>query len=268
MMAETTTLNQVRTALSVVSGRTAGLVESLPDTAVPIPGSAWTVREAAVHLVMVGFRYAGMVHGEPNQYPSLAPEECARLNDQLNADIPESDPVKLAALMHEGTECLLAATARCDDTHGVLFDGGAVMTIPRLVGTALAEHLLHGYDMAFAVGQPWPIDPHHAALGVFGSGPRYGLCLNPATTAAHTAGSAIELTTGERLTTRFVNGEYRLEPPDSGPVDCTITADPVTFLLVGSGRVSPWAAIALGLLEAGGDGPELGLGFNNPFLFP
>ena len=41
---------------------------------------------------MVGFRYAGMIRGEPNQYPSLDPEACARLNDQLNADIPEFDP--------------------------------------------------------------------------------------------------------------------------------------------------------------------------------
>jgi hypothetical protein len=56
--------------------------------------------------------------------------------------------------------------------------------------------------------------------------------------------------------------------PDSGPVDCTITADPVAFLLVGSGRLSQWDAIALGLLEAGGDRPELALGFTDLFLFP
>jgi hypothetical protein len=136
------------------------------------------------------------------------------------------------------------------------------------VGTALAEHLLHGYDMALAVGRPWPIDPRHAALGLFGYGRSCGHCLNPTTTAAHTAGYGIELTTGERFTIRFVHGEYRLEPPDSGPVDCTITADPVALLLVGSGRMSQWAAIASGLFEAGGDRPELALGFNNLFLFP
>jgi hypothetical protein len=96
-MAATTMLNAVSAALSVVSARTADLLQSLPHTAVAIPGSSWTVREAAVHLAMVGFRYAGMVYGEPTQYPSLAPEICARLNDQLNADIPESNPHKLAA---------------------------------------------------------------------------------------------------------------------------------------------------------------------------
>jgi uncharacterized protein (TIGR03083 family) len=267
-MAATTMLNAVSAALAVVSARTAELVRSLPTTAVAIPGSSWTVREAAVHLAMVGFRYAGMVDGEPTQYPSLAPEICARLNDQLNADIPESNPHKLAVLMREGTERFLAATESSDDTQDVLFDCAAVMTIPHLVGITVAEHLLHGYDIAVAVGRPWPIEPHHAALGLFGYRPSYRLRLNPSMTRAHTAGYAIELTTGERFTIRFVDGEYGLEPPNSGPVDCTITADPVAFLLVESGRISQWAAIALGLIEADGARPGLALGFNNLFLFP
>jgi uncharacterized protein (TIGR03083 family) len=267
-MAATTMLNAVSAALSGVSARTADLVQSLPNTAVAIPGSSWTVREAAVHLAIVGFRYAGMVHGEPTQYPSLAPETCARLNDQLNADIPESNPHKLAALMREGTERLLAATQSCDDTQDVLFDCAAVMAIPHLLGITVAEHLLHGYDIAVAVGRPWPIEPGHAALGLFGYRPSYGLRLNPAMTTAHTAGYAIELTTGERFTIRFVDGEYRLEPPNFGPVDCTIMADPVAFLLVESGRISQWAAIALGLIDADGARPGLALGFNNLFLFP
>ena len=138
-------------------------------------------------------------------------------------------------------------------TKEVLFHCGNVMTIPHLVATALAEHLLHGYDMAVAVGQPWPIDAHQAALGLFGYRPSYGARLNPATTTAHTAGYTIELITGERFTIRFLDGRYRLESPDSGPVDCTITADPVAFLLVDSGRMSQWAAIAVGLMKADGD---------------
>ncbi|MDT7596855.1 MAG: hypothetical protein QOJ06_2401 [Pseudonocardiales bacterium] len=267
-MAATTMLNAVSAALSVVSARTADLLQSLPHTAVAIPDSSWTVREAAVHLAMVGFRYAGMVYGEPTQYPSLAPEICARLNDQLNADIPESNPHKLAALMREGTERLLSAAESCDDTQDVLFDCGVVIAIPHLVGITVAEHLLHGYDIAVAVRRPWPIEAHHAALGLFGYCQSYGLRLNPAMTKAHTAGYAIELTTGERFTIRFVDGKYRLEPPSSGPVDCTITADPVAFLLVESGRISQWAAIALGLIEADGDRPGLALGFKNLFLFP
>jgi len=173
-MPGTSRLHEVRTALSVVSHRTERLVRSLAEADVPIEGSAWTVRDAAIHVAMVGFRYAGMIRGESNQYPSLDPETCARLNDQLNADIPESDPGRLAALVHEATACLLAAAASFIDTHEVLFHGETLITAADLLGSALAEHLVHGHDMALAVGRPWPLDVHHAALALLGSGPGYG----------------------------------------------------------------------------------------------
>jgi hypothetical protein len=174
-MPETTTLHEARTALTVVSARTERLLESLCDTGRPIRGSTWTVREAAVHLALVGFRYAGLAVGEPNAYPSLDPEACARLHDQLNADIPESDPVKLGGLVHEATARLVAATASCHDRHHVRFHGDALIAVPRLVGAVLAEHLLHAADMALAVGRPWPIESGHAALALSASGPGYGL---------------------------------------------------------------------------------------------
>ena len=221
-----------------------------------------------MHLAVVGFRYAGMIHGESIQYPSLAPEECSRRNDELNADITESHPAELAALVREGTECLMAATASCGDGRNVLFDGGVLLQVQHLVGIAVAEHVLHGYDMAVAVGRPWPIDPDHAVLGLVGYAARNGGCLDPVTSAGHTAGYAVELTTGQRYTVRFADGEHRVEPPDSGPVDCTITADPVALLLVGARRVSRWAGIALGLLRASGNRPELALGFDDLFRYP
>jgi hypothetical protein len=168
-MGATGPLQTARAALSVVSARTADLVALAPDTAVAIPDSTWCVREAAVHLAVVGFRYAGMVHRERIQFASLTPDECARRNDEPNADIPESRPVQLAALVRDGAACLLAATAPCTDARKVLFDGGVTLRIGQLVGIAVAEHLLHGYDMAVAIGQPWPIDPEHAAVGLIGS---------------------------------------------------------------------------------------------------
>jgi hypothetical protein len=115
---------------------------------------------------VVGFRYAGMVHRERIQFASLTPDECARRNDELNADIPESRPIQLAALIRDGAACLLAATAPCTDARKVLFDGGVTLRIGQLVGIAVAEHLLHGYDIAVTIGQPWPVDPEDAAVGL------------------------------------------------------------------------------------------------------
>jgi uncharacterized protein (TIGR03083 family) len=267
-MAGTTILGRARAALRQASARTAGLIEAQAETAAPIPGSTWTVREAGVHLVNVGVRYAAMAQGEPLGFASLTPEECGRMNEQLIADIPEADPVKLAALIQEGTGRFLDATDRYDDEQKVLWHCQTYIAVPHLLAIATAEHLVHGYDIAVAVQRPWPITAEEAGLALFGYGVAYGLCLNPVTTAGHTASYGIQFRTGERFTIRFVDGEYSLEPPGSGPVDCTITADPVAFLLVCSGRLTQWEAIALGVMEVGGDRPDLALQFGGRFLFP
>ena len=47
-----------------------------------------------------------------------------------------------------------------------------------------------------------------------------------------------------------------------------ISADPVAFLMVGVGRLSLWQAIALGLVSASGERPELALGFLKLFDQP
>ena len=53
-----------------------------------------------------------------------------------------------------------------------------------------------------------------------------------------------------------------------GPYDCTIVADPATYLLVSTGRMAQSTAIALGLLGATGEHPELGLTFGARFRYP
>jgi hypothetical protein len=47
-----------------------------------------------------------------------------------------------------------------------------------------------------------------------------------------------------------------------------LAADPVTALLVQSGRLSQWAAVALGRLTFAGPHPELGPRFAELFVFP
>jgi hypothetical protein len=263
-----TTLHEARTALSAVAARTADLIGASPDTAAAIPGSPWTVRKAAVHPAVIGVRYAGMVHGEPIQYPPLAPEDCARRDDELNADIAERRPSELAALVRDGTKRLLAATASCEDARDVLFDGGVVLSIRHLVGIAVAEHLLHGYDMAVATRRPWRIDPDHAVQGFLACRARDGRCLDPLTGDGHAASYVVELTTGQRYAVGLADGEHRIDEPGSLTVGCTVTADPVALLLVGAHRLSRWTGIALGLFRADGTRPELMLSLDDLFRFP
>jgi hypothetical protein len=74
--------------------------------------------------------------------------------------------------------------------------------------------------------------------------------------------------THPEFTVRFTDGAFRLDPADTGAVDCTITADPVAFLLVLTGRLPAAAAIALGVWRLSRHRPELALGFTDLFVFP
>jgi len=65
-MDPTTTLNEARAALEAMAGRTADMLGSLSDTAVSIPGSEWTVRDAAAHLVNYFAVYSEIADGTPS----------------------------------------------------------------------------------------------------------------------------------------------------------------------------------------------------------
>jgi hypothetical protein len=186
----------------------------------------------------------------------------------LIADIPETDPDKLADMMTDAAERLLEATADRPGDQTTPWHAGFPLELAGLVCIILGEQILHGYDMAIAADRPWPIDPDHAKLVLYGYGPGYSLLVNPATTAHLTAGYQIQLRGGDAFTIRFTDGVYSPEPAGTGPVDATITADPVAFLLVVSGRLPQHAALALGLLTTAGDHPDQALGFKDLFIYP
>lgn len=54
----------------------------------------------------------------------------------------------------------------------MFFHAGLPFDLARLVCVALGEQLLHGYDVATAVGRPWPIDPAPAQPVLYGYGHR------------------------------------------------------------------------------------------------
>jgi SCP-2 sterol transfer family len=268
-MDATVILADARAALDEQGRRFAALVGSLPTTATPIVGSEWTIRQAAVHWGMGMGVYAELATGTPSPIESLLDKApVAAINSAFCADVPETDPGKLAGLILDGLDRFLNVTAGRRGDQDVMWHCGTRVDLADLAGLALGEYLIHGYDVATTVGRPWPIAPEPAALALRGYLPMYALIVNPQAASGLTATYRIELRGGEKFTVRFTDGAYRLEPPASGPVDCTITADPVAFLLVVTGRLPAAAAIALGLWRLSGEWPELALGFTDLFVFP
>jgi uncharacterized protein (TIGR03083 family) len=253
-------------ALSDTSNRLTELIATLPDATAPTALPDWTVREVVAHLLVETEPCIELALGAAAPYTWAGAAEFNAGGAKAIADIPETDPTKLAGLVGDVLSRFVT-TAAGQPADGPVDFFGFPFTVAQLVGLALGEYLVHGYDVAAAVGRPWRIDPVHAQLALHGYAPCFGMCLHKVNSAGHTAGYGIDLRGGEGMTARFVDGVFSLEPP-GGPVDCTISADPAALLMVGVGRITRWQAIAFGLLSVGGDRPDLGLGYFDLFDAP
>jgi uncharacterized protein (TIGR03083 family) len=262
-------LATVREALTVMAERYARLVEAVADTGLPIPGSEWSVREAAVHTAGGGHLHAAMATGDASPVPERLDKEYldARMRS-LIADNPETDPKKLADQIRDGYGAFLEATAALRGDQPTAHRRGVKPDVAGLASLVLGEPVLHGYDVAAAVGAPWPIDPGHAAL-VLDSYRAFYLApqLSPPKALRPEATYRLEVAGVAPFSVGVTGGAVAEVPPAAG-ADCVISADPVSALLVISGRLCRWPAIALGGLRFTGGRADLGPRFFDLFVFP
>jgi uncharacterized protein (TIGR03083 family) len=268
-MEPTETLSAVRDSLTVMAERYARLVEDRDDTSTPIPGSEWTVREAAVHVAGGFRRYAALATGELDLTKVPFDKEYldARMRSLL-ADNPETDPKKLAGQIRDGFEHFRAVTLSVPAERQIAYYAGLQPDFATIATLTAGEPILHGYDIATAVGVPWPIDPVFATLPLSTfQRMGYWAFFQPQAAAELEAVYRIEIAGTDPHVARIAHGAYE-GLPDGHPVDCVISADPVTALLVVTGRLRQWPAIALGRLRFTGDRPELGPRFFDLLVFP
>jgi hypothetical protein len=134
-------------------------------------------------------------------------------------------------------------------------------------GIALAEVLVHGYDVARSIGRRWPISAEDARTIARASlvfVPNY---VDPTATRGKRVAYRVLIRGGPRV--RVLIDDARAELGDvDGPADCTIRAEPVAVVLVSYGRMSRFRAAATGRLLAGGRRPWKALAFSRSFLRP
>jgi len=159
-------LAESRVALNRAGGRAAGLLRTLSDVNRRIPGSEWTVRQAAAHLLTGTVLCGDIATGLRSPVPDVARETLAAENAARIADIPESDPATLAGLVESAVDRLLAVTDGRRGDEPVVWHGGRRIALGHLVALCAGEHLLHGLDIAMATGRPWTVDPAHVRIVV------------------------------------------------------------------------------------------------------
>lgn len=248
------------TAVATVAARVADLVRSLPDVADPVVGS-WSVRELATHVTHVyqfGVELAVGAHATLEDFTQLG----SFTVDLVHGDT-ERDPVALAERIEVGAERFLATMAGPDASLEAHWLAGIRLPRSALFGYVLLESLIHGFDLARATGRPWAVDPGHARVVVrdfiFELLPRLGptdMVSDRAARARATFDLQVRGVGARRLA--FDRGTLAVGPA-GGNVDCHVSADPATLLLVSFKRVGLWGPIARGQLLAWGRKPWLGL---------
>ncbi|SEB24492.1 MULTISPECIES: maleylpyruvate isomerase N-terminal domain-containing protein [unclassified Mycobacterium] len=262
-----------REALRAAASRTSALVRSVSDPAAPVPNLSWTVAETAAHLVTGLQHYAGLVTGETDiqEYLALAPpratptERGVIANARMLEEFTERDPRRLADLLISAAENFIAVSDRRPTDEPIPAFNGLAMTVPVMASAMLGEQLLHGLDMARAVGGDWTIsraEALHVIAGVMAMIPDY---VDRQKAAGLHLAYELRFRDGPRYRVTIEDGSAAVGPA-GGAVDCWISADPVAYLLVGYGRTSQWASILQGKILSAGRKPWLGAKLGQLFV--
>jgi uncharacterized protein (TIGR03083 family) len=260
-----------RIALRAGADRLVYLLHGVDDPDTPIPGSEWTIRDAAAHLVAgigaYGDALAGVAPLEALD-PELGPTSAqTRAVDAVRVRAFEGIGLEgLARAIDEAVSRLLASTEGLPGDDPFDWYGRCRSTRAAMTGILLGEVLVHGYDIARAVWVRWPIDRRDATTILLGALTLLPAYVDPAAARGVTSSYEISLRGGPgpkvTIGVRFVDGAVEIDVPARPPFDCRISADPTAMLLVSYGRISPWRPALRGQIVAWGRKPWRGVTFS------
>lgn len=256
--------NEVRT----VSRHLATLLRAAPDGQRRVTGLDWTVGELGAHLVTVARRNIGVTRGSGFAWGATASPHAAMatVNQEELAALDESDPLELASMLERENDAVL-------DAYGP--DGDRAVQWPQYEGTAmsstsvwLGELLVHGLDLARTFGHAWPIRADQATAIFTGLTPAMPAFVNRAVAGKASGVYHVHLRGDGHYSFDVAGGEVAVREGKPPRADLHVSADPVSYLLVGYGRANRWGAIARGAIFAWGTKPWLALRFADLFERP
>ncbi len=256
-------LGQVLPALEDTASRFAALVTSAPDTKVPVPACpGWTVRDVAAHVADVSVQY-GREAWTPAAVQGAGP------GDEQDRGPGTASAEELAGRLHQELAALRAQVDRCGgEVPTFWFHGEQLVGADAALGILLGELVVHGHDVARALGRPWPVEPAHAALIVEGLNHILPGLVRPDRVEGLTASFQLRLRGQASHIWEFLDGRLHVNPPRPGRIDVHISGDPAALLLSMYGRESQWKLIATGRLAAWGRKPWLAFTLISRFRKP
>jgi putative sterol carrier protein len=219
-------------------------------------GMRWTNAEIAAHLYASVLESHQLARGVPSLYDGSGPT--AELDEKMVATVEERDMAVLAGLVGQATTQFLGDLRALSGQDPVAVPRATVST---LVGLLAADHHLHGGQLTQSAGTRWTgqVADLHAPLSVI-----VPYAFDPEAARGFIGSYTLRLKGVAPVRYAVVDGDLDSETADR--TDCTITADPQTFLRMGIGVVSQRRAVLTGRLRAGGRRPWLATAVTR--LFP
>lgn len=236
------------------------LLLTVDDLSRPAVGH-WSVGDVAAHMAVGVELYSSIVAGEGSPFHTFTTEAIAELSDRLNAEIDNREPGVLVERIRVGGKTLTRTALALDGDPIVPWHAAIPMRVSALLGIAVGEALVHGYDVAHAHRRSWSIPPDWAHTAFRGFLPVAYLCLDPERADGFQARFDIRLRGegGPRAVLTIADGQGEVRPAEPGKkADCYISADPAALLLVLYGRMGPTVPALTGKVLAWGRKPWLG----------
>jgi uncharacterized protein (TIGR03083 family) len=227
----------------------------------PVPVLTWTVAETAAHLVALLRQAAAFASGARD---GAAERAALPASGGIGERVALGNARELDRLGERRIAVLRQLLESSVDEYATLIagrrDSGPVETLlgpedPAAMTAALVgEQLVHGFDLARAVGRRWRIDPDAARLTLTGLTPFLPYMVDAEAIRDVRARIEVRIVGGPRFTLVLDHGRAAVEPAD-GRCDCWIQAQPVPYLLTGYGRVNRWLPLLRGQIRPGGRRP-------------
>lgn len=256
------TLSELR---GVATGFTQ-LLRSAPDPNAKAIGE-WNVAEVAAHTSHIFELFPTLIDGTGaspiRDHLNMATE----WQHRVDAD-PERDLEVLAGKLDAAVAAFIEAATPEVWEEERPWHGGLKIPVYSLACIIVNEAAVHGLDVAQAAGIPWKVTRAQAILALEGLLPILPNFLKAEMAEGLNATFELRLRGGRRTYMTVRDSALMIDTARPSRVDVVISADPVSYLLIGYGRIGQIGPILTGKVVSWGRKPLLALRFAKLFHSP
>lgn len=252
-------------ALERTASQLASLVRDVGDSS-DVAVGYWTVKHIAAHLAASAALFVGYAKGEGSAIEATS--ERSAFGESALQPFFSKSAAELASSYESSIERFIGVISSTDGDPERPWIARIPVPLSSLAAISLGEALVHGLDIAKATSRRWSVGSRESGIVVLGLLPSLPHFVRRDVAADLSACYEMRLRDAGRFFLVFERGRLSVEEPSGRAVDCHLSLDPASYLLIGYGRKAQWGPALTGKLIAWGRKPWLALKLSKLFENP